>query len=67
MKCPIKIIMLGGGSCTTTPLVAELIEWVYRTNDAIDAGRSNVKIDDFDRVRYFIAETDPTAYSTCID
>lgn len=57
----------GGDSCITSPLIAKLIDWVYDTNDAIDAGHSSVKLADFDRVRYFIAETDPKAYSACID
>ncbi len=56
-----------GESCVTSKLVAELISWVYKTNDAMDSMSSKVRISDFDRVRYFIAKIDPEAYSTCID
>jgi len=56
-----------GQTCETTELVARLINWVYNTNLALEQGYSNVKISDFDRVRYFIAKVDPDAYMTCID
>ena len=57
----------GGGSCETIPLIAKLIRWVYATSDAYEEGDQTVKVSDFDRVRYFILEVDPEAYSTCID
>jgi hypothetical protein len=57
----------GGGNCMTTPLIAECIAWVYRTNDAFDNGNYIYTIADFDRVRMFILEQDSKAYSTCID
>jgi hypothetical protein len=56
-----------GESADVTPLVFECIDWVYRTSNAYEAGRSKVAISDFDRVRYFVAETDPNAYNTCLD
>jgi hypothetical protein len=58
----------GGGSCETSPLVAYLIDWVYRTNNDYDLGRpSKVKYGDFDRVRYFVLDQDSNAYYTCLD
>ena len=57
----------GGGSCEALPLIAECIRWVYATSNAYEAGDQTVNISDFDRVRYFILEVDPEAYSTCID
>ena len=57
----------GGGSCETTQLIAYLIQWVYSTSNAYEMGIQDVRLDDFDRVRYFILEQDPNAYMTCID
>lgn len=57
----------GGGSCKTTPLIAFLVNWVYKTNDDYERGIRKVKVADFDRIRYFILEQDSNAYSTCID
>jgi hypothetical protein len=57
----------GFGSCSTTPLIAHLISWVYSTSNDYEAGIRKVNLSDFDRVRYFIAEVDSKAYSTCID
>ena len=57
----------GGGSCMTTPSIAYLIKWVYQTSNDYEMGIHNVRIDDFDRIRYFILEQDKDAYYTCID
>jgi hypothetical protein len=58
----------GGGSCETSPLVAYLINWVYSVSNLYEIGQGkDIKISDFDRVRYFILEVDANAYSTCID
>ena len=57
----------GGGSCEASPYIARLVEWVYKTSNAYEAGDYSVKTADFDRIRYFIAEVDQNAYSTCID
>lgn len=57
----------GAGDCETTPLVAELIRWVYKTSNDYEDGKQEINISDFDRVRYFILEIDPNAYYTCID
>lgn len=57
----------GGGSCTTTELIAYLIEWVYKTSNAYERGATRPAIADFDRIRYFILEQDNNAYYTCID
>ena len=57
----------GAGSCETTPLIGALITWVYDTSKDYERGIFNVRIDDFDRVRYFILEQDKNAYYTCID
>lgn len=55
----------GGGSCETSPLIARCIAWIYATNNDYERGIQTVKIADFDRVRYFILDTDSNAYSTC--
>ena len=57
----------GGGKCTTSRLVAECIEWVYSTSNDYEIGLRDVKVSDFDRVRYFVLAQDPEAYSTCLD
>jgi hypothetical protein len=56
-----------GTPCTTSPLNAYLIEWVYETNDAYDRGGCTVRLSDFDRIRYFIAKEDNNAYMNCLD
>jgi len=56
-----------GATAEVTPLIFECIDWVYRTSNKYEAGDTRVKLDDFDRVRYFVAEADPEAYSTCLD
>mgnify|MGYP001585957849 CR=1 FL=1 len=57
----------GGGSCEVSPLVARLIEWVYSTSYIYEVGIQDVRLDDFDRIRYFILEIDSNAYTVCID
>lgn len=57
----------GNGSCSTTNFIAYLINWVYRTSDKYERGDNEIKISDFDRIRYFILEQDSNAYMTCID
>lgn len=57
----------GGGSCETSPLIAECIAWVYQTSNDYEAGVQAVKIQDFDRIRYFVAAEDNNAYMTCLD
>lgn len=57
----------GGGDCETTPLIAYLIGWVYRTSNMYEMGNMDVAIADFDRIRYFIAKVDSNAYMTCLD
>lgn len=61
----------GGGSCETYPFIKELINWVYETSNAYEMGlgmnKEGVRLDDFDRIRYFILEVDQQAYMTCID
>jgi len=57
----------GGGSCTTTALIAHLIEWVYNTSNSYERGSTRPAVADFDRIRYFILDQDSNAYSTCID
>lgn len=56
-----------GEQAETTPLLASCIYWVYATSLAYELGSSNVRIDDFDRVRYFVLEKDSQAYMTCLD
>ena len=56
-----------GVTAEVTPLIAECIEWVYRTQQAFDGGYAKVNLSDFDRVRYFVAEVDNNAYVTCLD
>ena len=57
----------GGGSCVTTPFIAHLINWVYQTSNAYELGLRDVRLDDFDRVRYLIMREDQKAYMTCLD
>lgn len=57
----------GGGACETTRLIAECIEWVYSTSNDYELGIRDIKISDFDRVRYFVLEQDANAYQTCLD
>jgi hypothetical protein len=58
---------LSGATCPVTPLVLYCIQWVYSETMKQEAGKSKTRLDDFDRVRYFILETDPNAYNVCID
>lgn len=57
----------GYGSCMTTPLIAHLIDCVYAISNEYEMGLHRVNVSDFDRIRYYILETDSNAYSTCID
>ena len=57
----------GFGECTTTPLIAYLIQWVYDTSNRYERGDYGVKTSDFDRIRYFVLEKDREAYMTCLD
>jgi hypothetical protein len=56
-----------GETCETSALVAYLVDWVYQTSNAYEMGSNKVRLDDFDRVRYFILHVDQNVYSTCID
>jgi len=61
-----------GESCMVHPLIAECIDWVYRTSNQFELefdhrGKDVPTIADFDRIRYFILEVDSNAYTTCID
>jgi hypothetical protein len=56
-----------GETCQVTPLIARLITWVYETSNAYERGETKVNLSDFDRVRYFILDSDNQAYMTCID
>ena len=58
---------LSGETVETTPLIRDLVEWVYRTQMDFERGVQKVNVSDFDRIRYFILEVDPKVYSTCID
>ncbi len=58
---------LSGATCEVSPLVANCIAWVYKTQLEYEKGIYDVKVADFDRVRYWIAEVDQNAYSTLID
>jgi hypothetical protein len=57
----------GGNSCSVYPFISYLIDWVYSNSNNYEIGIQNVRIDDFDRIRYFILEADNDAYYTCID
>ena len=56
-----------GETCMTTALVKACILWVYSETMKQEAGKSKTRLDDFDRVRYFILEADRNAYNICID
>lgn len=56
-----------GETCLTTELLAYLVDWVYETSNHYERGDKEVRISDFDRIRYFILEQDSKVYSTCID
>lgn len=51
----------------TSALIAYCIEWVYQTSNDYENGINKVRIDDFDRIRYFVLEQDKNAYMTCLD
>jgi hypothetical protein len=56
-----------GESVAVTPLVAECIAKVYEISNQYEGGNYKIPTSDFDRIRYFVAEVDPTAYNTCLD
>jgi hypothetical protein len=56
-----------GERVTVKPLISVLIQWVYKISNQYEVGNQEVKISDFDRIRYFILEQDSNAYFTCID
>lgn len=58
---------LTGEECLTTPLIAFCIQWIYDTQLKYESGDYSIKVSDFDRVRYFIAEQEIATYMTCID
>lgn len=55
-----------GETVDTLPIVADLIEWVYGAGERGVENRT-VRVDDFDRVRYFVMRQDSKAYMTCLD
>jgi hypothetical protein len=57
----------GGGSVKTTQLLSFLVDWVYKVNNQYEGGDTHIRVDDFDRIRYFILEQDKDVYNTCID
>jgi hypothetical protein len=57
----------GYGTVETTPLVAECIKLVYRIGRDYNYGDYSVRVDDFDRLRYFVLEQDSKAYRVCLD
>jgi len=57
----------GGGSAETNHLLNYLVQWVYATSNAYEVGDRSVRLDDFDRIRYFILDQDSNVYMTCID
>lgn len=56
-----------GETCETTELINYLIGWVYKTSSEYERGIQEVRISDFDRLRYFILDQDSNAFSICID
>jgi len=56
-----------GEGVSTTPLISHLVSWVYQTSNDYENGKQEVKVSDFDRIRYFILNQQPDVYSTCID
>lgn len=56
-----------GETVETLPLIANLIEWVYRTSNDYERGIHKVNLSDFDRIKYFILKIDSKAYMACID
>ena len=56
-----------GETCSTSLLVATLIDYIYRISNQYEMGIYKVNISDFDRLRYFVLEIDNNAYTTCID
>ena len=63
----IAINRFTGEECPTSFIVKHCIEWVYTTNNRIDAGDTSISIADFDKVRYFVLERDKNAYAICLD
>jgi hypothetical protein len=56
-----------GETFITTPLVKACVRWVYQTTGDMERGFGKTRIDDFDRVRYFILAQDKNVYMGCID
>jgi len=56
-----------GEIVNTSALIRFLILWVYQTNNNYEKGIYDVKVSDFDRIRYFVLAQDPTAYNICLD
>lgn len=60
-----------GEEVKTTPLIAYLVRWVYKTSNDYESGIRKVKLSDFDRIKYWILEQDnengTKVYMTCID
>ena len=56
-----------GEAVKTTPLIAECISKIYDISNQYELGTHEVKIQDFDRIRYFVAEQDSEAYMVCLD
>lgn len=55
-----------GETVDTLPIIADLITWVYGAGE-IGVRNRTVRVDDFDRVRYFVLRQDSKAYMTCLD
>ena len=51
----------------TTPLIKECVEWVYRTQLKYEQGDMGCRLDDFDRVRYWVLAEDRNVYMSCLD
>jgi hypothetical protein len=58
---------LSAEPATTTELMRTLILWVYATQLRFERGDKKTRLDDFDRIRYFVLEQDENAYMTCLD
>ena len=56
-----------GETVETTALLKALVQWVYATSNEYENGNYTVRLDDFDRIRYFILDQDSNVYMTCID
>jgi hypothetical protein len=58
---------INGETATVTPLIAWCVSWVYGTQLRFEEGKSDIRLDDFDRVRYFVLDQDKNAYMTLLD